>query len=83
MNTTYEWLYDNYASELQKTFRRNETEAIEQLSKKIPLSAEQKVDLADCMANLRLSCGTESFALGVQMGLRLTQDIDLVPPTAS
>ena len=75
MNQTYEWLYDNYAHELQKEFREVETAAIEQLAETIPLSVADKVALADCLAGLRLHCGTESFALGLQLGLHLTEDV--------
>ena len=87
MNTTYEWLYDNYARELQKKFRKNEDAAIEELSKTLPLTESNKIDLADCMSNLRLQCGTESFAIGFQLGLRLTtillDEKPLSSPTAS
>ena len=83
MNAAYEWLYDNYAQELQKELRKTETAAIEQLAEKIPLSDEHKVALADCMAGLRLHCGTESFALGLQLGLHLTEDVTGCSPTLS
>lgn len=87
MNTAYEWLYDNYTRELQQELCRNENAAIENLSKTIPLSDSHKIDLADCMVNLRLQCGTASFALGFQLGLRLTaiflDEDPLPPPTAS
>ncbi len=83
MNATYEWLYDNYAQTLQGELRKMETLAIEQLSENIPLSDEHKVTLADCLAGLRLQCGAESFALGLQLSLRLIEGAAVFAPTAS
>ena len=83
MNATYEWLYDNYAQALQKELYKTETAAIEQFAESIPLSEEHKITLADCLPDLRINCGTVSFALGLQLGLHLTENIADFPPTAS
>ena len=82
MTPTYEWLYENYCRELQRELRNAEESAVKQLSEIIPLTAENRIDLADCMARLRFQCGTESFAMGFQLGLHLTQDVGF-SPTAS
>ena len=85
MNTTYEWLYENYAQDLQKEFEASEEEAIERLAHIIPLTDNYRLNLVDCLADLRYHCGVESFALGVQLGLRLTSDFwaELPESTAS
>ena len=79
MNTTYQWLFDNYTQELQEEFREFEAEAINQLKQMVPLSDIQRIRVEDFLAEHRFRCGVESFALGVQFGLRLTTDfwIDL------
>lgn len=85
MNTTYEWLYERYAKDLQEGFKASEEEAIERLAHIIPLTEDYRLNLVDCLADLRYHCGVESFALGVQLGLRLTSDfwVELPESTAS
>ena len=74
MNQTYEWLYENYAEDLQKKMMQYEEDAINLLLQIAPFTDNQRVKLADCLAELRFHWGVDSFALGVQFGLRLTTD---------
>ena len=74
MTRTFEWLFENYAEDLQKEFREYEGKAIDQLAQSIPLTDNQRIQLEDCLADIRFHSGAESFSLGVQFGLRLTMD---------
>ena len=74
MYRTYEWLFENYAEDLQREFGAYEGEAINKLAKSIPLTDHQRLQLVDCLADIRFHSGVESFSLGVQFGLRLTLD---------
>lgn len=80
MNATYEWLYENYAQELHRECRKTEEAAIRRFAAATHLSSEDQIDLADCIASLRFYCGVRSFALGLQTGVRLMEELS---PTAS
>ena len=80
MNATYEWLYENYARELQRELQETEAAAIERFAAAVHLSAGDRIDLADCIAALRFYCGVRSFALGLQTGIHLMEELF---PTAS
>lgn len=79
MNPTYEWLYDHYAAGLQQELRKAEAAEVEEWAEKLSLPSEDRLYLIDRLAALRLLCGTESFALGCQLGLQLSQDFDFAP----
>ena len=68
MNETYEWLYDNYALPLMQTVKEADKlkQSIVSLSR-----AENPLFLKDQLENLCMLWGTNSFALGLQLGLRL------------
>ena len=74
MYRTYEWLFENYAEDLQAGFREYEGKAIDKLAQSISLTDHQRIQLVDCLADIRFHSGVESFSLGVQFGLRLTMD---------
>ena len=74
MNSTYEWLFANYAHELEGEFAEFEEEAVKRLERIAPLSDSQRLKVVDFLADHRFRCGVESFALGVQFALRLTED---------
>lgn len=74
MNATYEWLFEHYAEDLQEGFREYEGEAIGKLAQSISLTDNQRIQLEDCLADIRSHSGVECFSLGVQFGLRLTMD---------
>lgn len=71
MNTTYEWLYDNYAEPQLNEIFANEEKNLKELIEKMNLSTEERIRLSDTVVALRLHWGAEVFALGVQMGARL------------
>ncbi|MCI9316732.1 MAG: hypothetical protein HFF67_01700 [Oscillospiraceae bacterium] len=75
MNTTYEWLYDNYAEPLLKEIYGSEEKELEELSRELGLTDSGRVQLIDHLTTIRLRWGTEGFALGVQLGVRLTAPI--------
>ena len=68
MNETYEWLYDYYALPLMKVSKQ--ADALKELivSHGNPADA---LFLWDRLENLCLLWGTESVAIGLQLGLRL------------
>ena len=72
MNDTYEWLYDYYAAPLLKELEESENEQLEHLSKSLELSEWGRVQLFDRLSNMRFRWGAEVFAMGLQMGVRLT-----------
>ena len=71
MNSTYEWLYDNYAEPQLNEIFANEEKTLKELIEKMNLSTEERIRLSDTIVALRLHWGAEVFALGVQMGARL------------
>lgn len=68
MNETYSWLYDRYALPLMRV--KADADA---LKKEILLHSHspESLLLQDRIEDLCLLWGEESFALGVQFGLRL------------
>lgn len=68
MNETYEWLYDTYALPLIQVTERAESikQSILTLS-----SPENHFELRDQIDALCTLWGTDSFSLGLQLGLRL------------
>lgn len=68
MNETYEWLYDHYALPLMRV--KKDADTIKQEIMLLSHTSES-LRLRDRMEDLCLLWGTESFALGVQFGLRL------------
>ncbi len=72
MSETYEWLYDNYAKDLLEQIAAGEKRLIEGTLRPMALTDGQKVELYDLLMDLRLRSGAEVFALGLQLGVRLT-----------
>ena len=75
MPDIYAQLFNSYAHDVQRHLKMAESEALERLVQLIPMSEENRVDLADRLANLRAVCCSESIALGIQLGLRLGWEI--------
>ena len=71
-NETYEWLYDNYAKGLLAQLIDRESALINSTLAPMSLTADQKITLFDLLTDLRLRAGVEVFALGLQLGVRLT-----------
>lgn len=68
MNETYEWLYDHYAQPLIQV----EKEADELKQAIITYSGpDRQILLRDQLDSLCMLWGTDAFALGLQLGLRL------------
>lgn len=72
MLPTYDWLYLNYAEPLMSEFEKTEKREIELIAQSFGLSLQDKVQLCDRMSALRYRWGAEVFALGLQLGVRLT-----------
>lgn len=72
MNETYEWLYDNYARDLLAQLMDRESALINGTLSPMSLTDDQKLTLFDLLTDLRLRAGVEVFALGLQLGVRLT-----------
>ena len=68
MNETYEWLYDYYALPLMKVGKQADALKERIVSHGSPADA---LFLWDRLEDLCLLWGTESFAIGLQLGLRL------------
>lgn len=75
MSDIYAKLFDCYARDVQRHLKAEEEEALAQLVRLIPALEENRVDLADQLADLRAVCCAESLALGIQIGLRLGWEI--------
>lgn len=75
MNETHEWLYDNYAKGLLEQIAAKEEQLIEDTLQPMALTDHQKVCLYDLLTDLRLHTGAEVFALGLQLGVRLTASL--------
>ena len=71
-NETYEWLYDNYARDLLAQLMDRESALINGTLSPMSLTDDQKLTLFDLLTDLRLRAGVEVFALGLQLGVRLT-----------
>lgn len=71
-NETYEWLYDNYARDLLAQLMDRESALINSTLSPMSLTDDQKLTLFDLLTDLRLRAGVEVFALGLQLGVRLT-----------
>lgn len=71
-NETYEWLYDNYAKDLLAQVIDRERALIDSTLSPMSLTDDQKITLFDLLTDLRLRAGVEVFALGLQLGVRLT-----------
>ncbi|MDE6880436.1 MAG: hypothetical protein K2P20_03675 [Oscillospiraceae bacterium] len=72
MNTTYEWLYSNYAVPQLEKIEKTETAQVDLLVQSLNLSSWGRIQILDKLADIRFHWGSEAFALGVQMGMQLT-----------
>lgn len=75
MTDTYSQLFDSYAHDIQWNLKKTQEDTIDRLTQRIPLSNEQKIDLTDHLTMFRYRCYEESFALGVQLGLRIAWEL--------
>lgn len=70
--TTHQWLYDHYAKSLLTRHIAQEEALIDRTLRPLSLTDDQKLVLHDLLTDLRLRAGVEVFALGLQLGVRLT-----------
>ena len=77
MTDTYTDHFISYAHDIQWLLKEEEEETLEQLTEIIPLSKEHQLDLSDRLTRFRIRCCSESFALGIEMGLRITREIPI------
>lgn len=75
MPDIYAQLFNSYAHDVQRHLKMAEAETMERLVQLIPMSDEGKVNLADQLTGLRTLCCAESLALGIEIGLRLSQEV--------
>ena len=71
MQDIYTQLFNSYAHDVQRHLKMAEDETVERLVQLIPMSGEDKVNLADQLTGLRtLCCGQQQQGLlsGVQEG---------------
>ena len=73
MDKTYNWLYRDYALPLLSDMMEEQGEHLNDLVYSLPLTPEHRIDIYDMLTLFRYEWGTEAFALGVQLGIQLTQ----------
>ncbi len=61
MNTTYEWLYDNYAEPLLKEIYGSEEKALEELSRELGLTDSGRVQLIDHLTTIGVCPGRAAW----------------------
>jgi hypothetical protein len=72
MPTTYEWLFEKYVSPRVKEIGEMGDQTAEALINRLKLTDEERMAVWDTLGVLRYQWGMEVFALGLQLGVRLT-----------
>ena len=72
MPTTYEWLFEKYVSPRVKEIAEMGDQTAEALINRLKLTDEERMAVWDTLGVLRYQWGMEVFALGLQVGVRLT-----------
>ena len=72
MPTTYEWLFEKYVSPRGKEIGEMGDQTAEALINRLKLTDEERMAVWDTLGVLRYQWGMEVFALGLQLGVRLT-----------
>ena len=72
MPTTYEWLFEKYVSPRAKEIAEMGDQTAEALINRLKLTDEERMAVWDTLGVLRYQWGMEVFALGLQLGVRLT-----------
>lgn len=75
MTDQYAYLFYGYAHDVQLHLKDLQKETHQELVQIIPMSDEHKIDLIDKLDLFRSRCCLESFALGVEAGMRLIREI--------
>lgn len=76
MNTTYEWLHENYARKHLQKAHQSAEQAIEELAQSLKLSEDEKYRIEETLNGLLFSWGVEIFAIALQLGMRLVLPTD-------
>jgi len=71
MTNTYTQYFTGHVYETQRWIKEAKEETLHHLAEVIPMSDENKLDLDDSLTSLHSRCCTESFALGIEIGLRI------------
>lgn len=72
MSSTYEWLYNKYATPELQELLDIQHEQLKDLIRKLHLTRKERVYLVDHVTEFQVRWGAEVFALGLQLGVRLT-----------
>ncbi len=72
MPTTYEWLFEKYVSPRVKEIGEMGDQTAEALINRLKLTDEERMAVWDTLGVLRYQWGMEVFALGLQLGVRVT-----------
>ena len=73
VDKTYNWLYRDYVLPLLSDMVEEQGKRLNDLVYSLPLTPEHRIDIYDMLTLFRYEWGTEAFALGVQLGIQLTQ----------
>jgi len=71
MTDIYTQHFTSYVYDMQRWLKESKEETLSHLAEIIPMSDENKLDLDDSLTALHTRSCTESFALGIQLGLRI------------
>lgn len=72
MPTTYEWLFEKFVSPRVKEIEEQGDQTVEALMDGLKLTDRERTAVWDTVGVLRYQWGMEVFALGLQLGVRLT-----------
>ena len=72
MPTSYEWLFEKYVSPRVKEIGEMGDQTAEALINRLKLTDEERMAVWDTLGVLRYQWGMEVFALGLQLGVRVT-----------
>ena len=72
MPSTYEWLFEKYVSPRVKEIEELGDQTAEALIDRLKLADKERMAVWDALGVLRYQWGMEVFALGLQLGVRLT-----------
>lgn len=73
MDKTYNWLYREHTLPLLSDMAEEQGKLLRDLTYSLPLTTGDRLDVYDTLTLFRHNWGMEAFALGVQLGIQLTQ----------
>lgn len=72
MEDIYAFLYDSYAAPELEDMASDQEEIIRAYIQRLPIPRRERLLLRDLVSHISLQWGTEAFALGLWLGLHLT-----------